>query len=138
VPGFDCYDLGQCAVGRACVRCSTGSTGETYLCAPDPDSDPTAYAEATANCNALVLYGTCDGPEDCSPGQYCIFTNAGVPRHFFCSPDPAPLPIDCALYSFPEHPSCTFCYTNSDCPSGQSCSSNVVIGNASGCVELVR
>jgi hypothetical protein len=130
-PGFTCHTIGQCQIGQSCVQCSNSAQGPaTYLCAPNSDTDPDAYAAATANCPNLVLYGSCDGPEDCNPGEYCIFTNV---RHFQCSADPAPAPLDCGIYNLPEHPSCTLCDTDADCPSGQYCWGGVIIGAASGC-----
>jgi hypothetical protein len=109
------------------------SSNATFLCVPDPDRDPDGYAAATAGCASLNPYGVCDGPEDCSPGEYCVFSGA-LPRRFRCSTDPAPEPIDCQIYNLPEHPSCTLCRADTDCPTGQHCGSAPLLsGGAFGC-----
>jgi hypothetical protein len=106
----------------------------SYLCTPDPDSDPAGYAAATAGCTTANSFGICDGPEDCNPGEYCVYTPS-FPRKFRCSSDPAPKPLDCQIYSLPEAPSCTFCRSDADCPADQYCGSAALLsGGAAGCL----
>jgi len=133
-PGFSCFDAGQCALGQACSRCQT-STSDLSACVPDPDYDRAGYDAATADCASPIDYGTCDGPEDCSPGEYCVFGGDSFPRRFSCSSGPASPPIDCQIYSLPTRPSCTLCYTDDDCPSGQHCWTEIVYGSAGGCLD---
>ncbi len=128
--GIDCYGGGgQCAPGEQCVTCDA-----SWLCVPDPARDPNGYATATADCTSTDLVAECDGPEDCAKGEYCVSGPSG--KALRCSPaEPGMTPLDCCLPCFEAGTSCTLCWTDADCPAGESCTAKQVWTNdVGGCL----
>jgi hypothetical protein len=117
-PGFTCFGTEQCSAGERCVACYLG-TITLGRCAPNPQQDPAGYQAATSGCvDADANYSDCDGPEDCSEGDYCVV--AAGREGGRCQADAAPEPTSCC-FSCDAPPVCTLCWIDNDCPMGFLC-----------------
>ncbi len=130
-PGFPCVDPPWCDPGERCVDCSVGERTRT-VCAPDPNRDSAGYQAAVANCFGTTLnYSDCDGPEDCSQGEYCVIANGRVSGQ--CQTEPAPNPAACC-FTCDAPPVCTLCWIDNDCQMGFLCApTNGTPNDVGGC-----
>lgn len=121
--GADSHDEGwpcgneRCSSGQTCTRCLIANQN-LQRCVPNPDQDPTGYANATAACETPP-YGRedCNGPEDCKAGQYCVAYEGTL-----CQAKPSTKQSCCFFCN--AITDCTLCHTNQDCPAGETCEPN--------------
>jgi hypothetical protein len=122
--GWPCGDQ-RCSVGQTCIRCLIQSQ-TLPRCVPSPEQDPTAYASATAACEAPPFARVdCDGPEDCATAQYCV-AHEGTR----CQNQPSTMHFCC--FSCDAITDCTLCRSDQDCPNGETCEPNEV-ADSKGC-----
>jgi len=126
--GWPCGDQ-RCSVGQTCIRCLIQNQSSPR-CVPNPDQDPTAYASATAACEAPPFAREdCDGPEDCPTNQYCV-ANQGAR----CQNQPSTQHFCC--FACNAITNCTLCHSNQDCPAGETCEPNEV-ADSKGCRAML-
>jgi hypothetical protein len=127
--GFDCGSA-RCARGEVCVRCPLGSPIDgTHRCVPHPETDPSSYAEAVAECFAEpTAYEECDGPEDCASGEHCVAKAepSGLSR---CGSMPA-TGFETCCFACNALLNCTLCRTSADCPAQRNECEPVQMGPA--------
>lgn len=122
--GWPCGDQ-RCSLGQTCIRCLIQNQS-LPRCVPNPDQDPTAYASATAACEAPPFAREdCDGPEDCPTSQYCV-ANQGTR----CQNQPSTQHFCC--FACNAITNCTLCHSNQDCPAAETCEPNEV-ADSKGC-----
>jgi hypothetical protein len=126
--GFHCGGSRDCEAGEVCMFCS----GD-YFCSPDPARDRAGYMAAAAHCDPgpetvpydTFLLGSCDGPEDCAVGEYCVATRSPGKMRLQCLRQPATNVTDCSclacFYEGPIGSTCILCREHADCAPGQIC-----------------
>jgi hypothetical protein len=117
--GVDCHGQ-HCELGDVCLPCP-GAAALQWLCVPHPVTEPAAFAEATSQCEPPPNeYRECDGPEDCSPGRFCVAKEGGADGGQRCRDEPSPVSGSCC-FTCGALPNCTLCRDDGDCPDGRSC-----------------
>lgn len=119
-PGFACFTADVCETGERCVVCHRDVDYDS-MCVPDPDADPAGYATSTADCDDILRYVTCDGPEDCPEGRYCAWTEHSQGAHCVTSDELPTVPVGLCCFTCSSLPICTLCWNDADCPAEQEC-----------------
>ena len=130
----DCEDGQACSDG-ACVDAACLSSADcdinqfcnpVYKCQDGCESDSDCVAGETCNANQCESYGCRDTNLDCEPGEYCDQTTGE------CYPSDEGHCASCDIFdtnSCGPSGSCyyfggDFCWSDADCPAGQTCDPN--------------
>ena len=134
--GFAC-ERHTCVPGEVCVNCDFFGDAFPLICAPDPELDQAGYDARVEEAGCLAVYPQreCDGPEDCTSGEYCVY--GAKPGQFgaACTTEselPDPVTQFCC-FTCDAFPKCTLCWTDEDCPEAQLCAPVDASGGLGGC-----